>query len=90
MVELFSSVFSPVMLQLHLVAANYPYRGDMRGVSGADLMCYQQAKQAGLSGTYRAFLASKLQDLRSIVHRAEDMHVPIVNYKVSLRYFQDE
>jgi collagen type XVIII alpha len=54
----------------------------MKGVSGADYMCYRQAKEAGLPGTYRAFLGSKLQDLKSIVHRPEDMQIPIVNSKV--------
>jgi len=55
----------------------------MRGISGADFACYRQSRQAGLRGTYRAFLASKLQDLKSIVHRAEDMNVPVVNLRVS-------
>lgn len=66
---------------LHLVAANSASSGRMRGVSGADFACYRQARLAGLTGTYRAFVASKLQDLSSIVHRPDDMSVPIVNLR---------
>jgi len=55
----------------------------MRGISGADFTCYRQARLAGLRGTYRAFLASKLQDLVSIVHRPETVNVPVVNLRVS-------
>jgi len=71
-----------VCLQLHLVAADGAFSGRMRGVSGADFACYRQARLARLHGTYRAFIASKLQDLSSIVHRAGDMNVPIVNLRV--------
>jgi len=71
-------------VQLHLVAAKWAFSGKMRGISGADFICYRQARHAGLRGTYRAFLASKLQDLISIVHRREDMNVPVVNFRVSV------
>jgi len=71
--------------QLHLVAANRAFSGRMRGVSGADFACYRQSRLAGLRGTYRAFVASKLQDLNSIVHRPDDMDVPIVNFRVTHR-----
>ena len=73
-----------VCVQLHLVAANRASSGSMRGVGGADLACYRQSRQAGLRGTYRAFVASKLQDLSSIVHRSDDMKVPIVNLRVGV------
>jgi len=56
----------------------------MGGVSGADGTCYRQAKLAGLRGTYKAFLGSKVQDLSSLVHRVEDVSLPIVNMKVSV------
>lgn len=35
--------------------------GNMRGVLGADLACYQQARQAGFRTTFRAFLSSQVQ-----------------------------
>jgi len=69
-------------IQLHLVAINWALSGKMRGISGADFVCYRQARLAGLGATYRAFLASKLQDISSIVHRPEDMNVPVVNLRV--------
>lgn len=70
--------FQPV---LHLVALNSPQSGGLRGIRGADFQCFQQARAAGLSGTFRAFLSSRLQDLHSIVRRADRDAVPIVNLK---------
>uniref|UniRef100_A0A8C5U2D4 COIA1 protein n=1 Tax=Malurus cyaneus samueli TaxID=2593467 RepID=A0A8C5U2D4_9PASS len=72
---------SPVVpsWQLHLVALNSPLSGGMRGIRGADFQCFQQARQVGLAGTFRAFLSSRLQDLYSIVRRADRVAVPIVN-----------
>ncbi|NWR80071.1 COIA1 protein, partial [Centropus unirufus] len=64
---------------LHLVALNAPLSGSMRGIRGADFQCFQQARQVGLAGTFRAFLSSRLQDLYSIVRRADRAAVPIVN-----------
>jgi hypothetical protein len=64
---------------LHLVAANEPYSGNMGGLSGADFVCYNEAKAAGMSGTFRAFLASHVQDIDSIVHRHTDRSIPVVN-----------
>lgn len=54
----------------------------MRGIRGADFQCFQQARAVGLAGTFRAFLSSRLQDLYSIVRRADRGTVPIVNLKV--------
>jgi len=54
----------------------------MRGIRGADFQCFQQARQVGLAGTFRAFLSSRLQDLYSIVRRADRTAVPIVNLRV--------
>lgn len=68
--------------QLHLVALNAPLSGGMRGIRGADFQCFQQARQVGLAGTFRAFLSSRLQDLYSIVRRADRTAVPIVNLQV--------
>lgn len=70
--------FQPV---LHLAALNGPQPGGLRGIRGADLQCFQQARAAGLAGTFRAFLSSRLQDLHSIVRRADRASVPIVNLR---------
>jgi len=72
--------------QLHLVAANDAYTGDMGGVSGADYACYRQARQAGMWSTFRAFIAGRVQDLDSIIHRQHDRNVPVVNSKVYAFY----
>ncbi|XP_073534542.1 collagen alpha-1(XV) chain isoform X1 [Phyllobates terribilis] len=62
---------------LHLVALNAPFAGDAR----ADLLCFQQARAVGLTSTFRAFLSSHLQDLHSIVRRADRFNLPVVNLK---------
>lgn len=54
----------------------------MRGIRGADFLCFQQARAVGLKGTFRAFLSSKLQDLYTIVRRSDRDSFPIVNLKV--------
>lgn len=64
------------------MALNSPLSGGMRGIRGADFQCFQQARAVGLAGTFRAFLSSRLQDLYSIVRRADRGTVPIVNLKV--------
>lgn len=69
--------------QLHLIALNAPHTGNMRGIRGADFLCFQQARAIGLKGTFRAFLSSKLQDLYTIVRRSDRDNFPIVNLKVS-------
>jgi len=71
-----------VVDQLHLVAANSPYSGDMGGVSGADYACYRQARDAGMRSTFRAFIAGRVQDLDAIIHRRHDRNIPVVNAKV--------
>lgn len=53
----------------------------MRGIRGADYMCFTQAQAIGMKGTFRAFLSAKLQDLHSIVRKADRDRVPIVNLK---------
>ena len=75
------TVFSLTSLfQLHLVALNTPFSGDIR----ADFQCFQQARAAGLLSTYRAFLSSHLQDLSTVVRKAERYSLPIVNLKVKI------
>ncbi|KAK1334291.1 hypothetical protein QTO34_005294 [Cnephaeus nilssonii] len=62
---------------LHLIALNMPFSGDIR----ADFQCFQQARDAGLLSTYRAFLSTHLQDLSTVVRKAERYSLPIVNLK---------
>uniref|UniRef100_A0A3B4U233 Collagenase NC10/endostatin domain-containing protein n=1 Tax=Seriola dumerili TaxID=41447 RepID=A0A3B4U233_SERDU len=66
---------------LHLIALNAPQTGNMRGIRGADFLCFQQARAVGLKGTFRAFLSSKLQDLYTIVRRSDRDSFPILNLK---------
>lgn len=66
-----------------MAALNEPYSGSMKGQRGADYACYRQARRAGLTGTFRAFLASRLQNLDSIVRHA-DRDLPVVNIKVAI------
>ncbi|KAI9535111.1 hypothetical protein NQZ68_007200 [Dissostichus eleginoides] len=66
---------------LHIIALNAPQTGNMRGIRGADFLCFQQARTVGLKGTFRAFLSSKLQDLYTIVRRADRDNFSIVNLK---------
>uniref|UniRef100_A0A915CPW7 Collagen alpha-1(XVIII) chain n=1 Tax=Ditylenchus dipsaci TaxID=166011 RepID=A0A915CPW7_9BILA len=66
---------------LHLIALNQPVTGDFRGVRGADLECYRQARQAGFSTTFRAFISSRVQDLNKIVHYDDRRFTPIVNLR---------
>ncbi|XP_076329079.1 uncharacterized protein LOC143235125 isoform X4 [Tachypleus tridentatus] len=66
--------------RLRMAALNQPLNGDMHGVRGVDYKCYHQARKANLQGTFRAFLASKVQDLHSIVY-SKDRKLPIVNIK---------
>lgn len=54
----------------------------MRGIRGADYLCFTQAQAIGMKGTFRAFLSSRLQDLHSIVGKRDRDRLPIVNLKV--------
>lgn len=74
-----------------MAALNEPFTGDMHGVRGADYACYRQAKRAGLRGTFRAFLSSRVQNVDSIV-RLGDRDLPIVNIKViyHLKYINSD
>lgn len=71
-----------IILQLRLAALNEAYSGNLGGQRGVDYACYKQAKQAGLEGTFRAFLATKIQNLDSLVREA-DRDLPVVNLKVT-------
>lgn len=68
-----------------MAALNEPYSGDMKGQRGVDYSCYRQARRAGLRGTFRAFISSRVQNLDSIV-RFSDRELPVVNIKVSIFY----
>lgn len=54
----------------------------MRGIRGADFLCFMQAQAIGMKGTFRAFLSSRLQDLHSIVRKTDRERIPILNLKV--------
>lgn len=54
----------------------------MRGIRGADFLCFTQAQAIGMKGTFRAFLSSRLQDLHSIVRKVDRNRLPILNQKV--------
>nr|XP_026486886.1 collagen alpha-1(XVIII) chain-like isoform X2 [Vanessa tameamea] len=70
---------------IRLVALNEPYPGNMvtsinrTGRSAADQECYNQAKNSQQPSSFVAFLANKVEDLRSIVKRLRDRNVPVVN-----------
>ncbi|KAF5288201.1 hypothetical protein FQA39_LY03969 [Lamprigera yunnana] len=63
---------------LRMVALNEPCSGDIHGVRGADYSCYREARRAGLRGTFRAFLSSRVQDIDTIVRQA-DRKLPVTN-----------
>lgn len=67
-----------------MVALNEPLNGGMHGVRGADFQCHHQSRRANLGGTFRAFLASQIQNVDSIVRR-KDSKLPIVNIKVAIQ-----
>lgn len=71
--------------KLHLIALNTPMVGDIKGVRGADLLCYQQARQAGYTTTFRALVSSYVQDMNKIVY-PQDRHTPVVNIKNETLY----
>ncbi|KAK6727999.1 hypothetical protein RB195_005574 [Necator americanus] len=65
---------------IHLIALNTPYDGNMRGMRGADLQCYREARMAGFTTTFRAMLSSNVQDMLRIVHTV-DWDTPVVNIR---------
>lgn len=65
---------------LRLAALDAPLTGNMQGVSGADQLCYRQSRRAGLRGTFRAVLATRLQNMASLVH-PRDRELPVTNIK---------
>lgn len=65
---------------LRMAALNEAYTGGMNGPRGADYACYKEARRAGLRGTFRAFLSSRVQNLDSIV-KSSDRGLPVVNIK---------
>ncbi|XP_060519711.1 collagen alpha-1(IX) chain-like isoform X2 [Cylas formicarius] len=65
---------------LRMAALNEPYTGDVHGVRGADYACYRESRRAGLKGTFRAFLSSRVQNVDSIVRQA-DRRLPVSNLR---------
>lgn len=68
------------LFQLRMAALNEAYTGDVHGVRGADYACYREARRAGLGGTFRAFLSSRVQNVDSIVRQA-DRKLPVSNLR---------
>ncbi|XP_017487980.1 PREDICTED: collagen alpha-1(XV) chain-like, partial [Rhagoletis zephyria] len=66
--------------KLRMAALNYPFTGDMHGVRGADYECFRQSRRANLKGTFRAFMAARVQNIDSIV-RSKDAKLPVVNLR---------
>lgn len=71
-----------------MVALNQPLNGGMHGIRGADYQCHRQSRRANSGGTFKAFLASRIQNVDSIV-RPKDSKLPIVNMKVRTRKAYD-
>ncbi|XP_032573633.1 collagen alpha-1(XVIII) chain isoform X5 [Drosophila sechellia] len=63
---------------LRVAALNEPSTGDLQGIRGADFACYRQGRRAGLLGTFKSFLSSRVQNLDTIV-RPADRDLPVVN-----------
>ncbi|XP_050420760.1 collagen alpha-1(XVIII) chain-like [Adelges cooleyi] len=73
-----NSSWHPKMLRI--AALNEPYSGNMHGVQSVDYSCYRQSRRAGLHGAFKAFLSSRLSNLKTIVHES-DTDLPVVNIK---------
>ncbi|XP_025409484.1 collagen alpha-1(XVIII) chain-like isoform X1 [Sipha flava] len=73
-----STMWHPKMLRI--AALNEPYSGNMHGVQSVDYSCYRQSQRAGLHGAFKAFLSSRLNNLKTIVHES-DRDLPVVNIK---------
>lgn len=52
----------------------------MHGVRGVDYECFRQSRRANLKGTFRAFVASRTQNLDTMV-RFRDNKLPVVNVR---------
>ncbi|KAJ8974123.1 hypothetical protein NQ317_007812 [Molorchus minor] len=63
-----------------MAALNEAYTGDVHGLRGADYACYREARRAGLRGTFRSFLTSRVQNVDSIVRQA-DRKLPVANLR---------
>ncbi|XP_018027671.1 collagen alpha-1(XVIII) chain [Hyalella azteca] len=64
---------------LRVAALNEPVSGDMKGQKAADFSCYRQARSAGLTGSFRAFLADS-SGITSLV-RSTLQNLPLVNLR---------
>ncbi|XP_025195746.1 collagen alpha-1(XVIII) chain-like isoform X2 [Melanaphis sacchari] len=73
-----NTMWHPKMLRI--AALNEPYSGNMHGVQSVDYSCYRQSQRAGLHGAFKAFLSSRLNNLKTIVHES-DRDLPVVNIK---------
>lgn len=67
-----------------MYALNSPLSpNDILGVSGADNMCYRQAREAKVPGIFRAVLTTRLQTIESLVFY-KDRDLAIANGNVSI------
>ncbi|XP_031632594.1 uncharacterized protein LOC116346596 isoform X2 [Contarinia nasturtii] len=75
-----STVTPKSKFYLRIAALNEPYAGNLHGTRGADFSCYRQAVRAGIVGSFKAFLSTRIQSLQGLVSY---MHwdVPIANIK---------
>lgn len=55
--------------------------GDLGGTSSADAECAKQAKAAGMSGTFKAFLSSSKRDVKDLITGTNATSVAVVNTK---------
>jgi len=54
-------VYEPVVTPKTVFISSQAYVGNLGGLSGADQLCQQLASRAGLTGTYKAWLADTIQ-----------------------------
>jgi len=64
---------------------NQAHRGDLGGVTGADALCAKQAKAAGWSGTFKAFLSDSTRDVKDLI-KGPAVNTQVVNTKGTLLY----
>lgn len=77
---MFKRITSNIRFQLRLAALNEPYAGNLHGTRGADFLCYRQAGRAGIAGSFKAFLSTRIQSLQGLISY-NHWDVPIANIK---------
>jgi len=74
------SMWTPVpgCFKIMLTALNNAHNGDLGGTAAADGLCAAQAKAVGYGGTFRAFLSSSTQNVKSLITGSDAM-LPVHN-----------